>query len=75
MTNNLIRRIYEHKEKLINGFSKTYNLDILVFYEAYNTANEAIIREKRIKKWNREWKINKIIDNNPNWNDLYGTLV
>jgi putative endonuclease len=74
MTNNLIRRIYEHKEKLIDGFSKKYDLDKLVYYEAYNTAKEAIIREKRMKKWNRKWKINAILKNNPNWNDLYQIL-
>jgi len=75
MTNNLVRRIYEHKEKLIDGFSKRYGLNLLVYYEVYSTAKEAIIREKRMKKWNRDWKINKIIENNPSWDDLFVTIV
>jgi len=75
MTNNLVRRIYEHKEKLIDGFSKKYDLDKLVYYESYKTAKEAIIREKRMKKWNRDWKICKIIENNSEWDDLYETIV
>jgi putative endonuclease len=70
MTNNLERRIYEHKNKILKGFSSKYNLNKLVYFEVYNTPNEAIRREKEIKKWRREKK-NKLIESmNKNWNDL-----
>ena len=70
MTNNLERRIYEHKNKLIEGFSYTYGLDKLVLMESYQYVQDAILREKRMKKWKRQWKINLIVEDNPNWNDL-----
>lgn len=75
MTNDLIRRIYEHKNKLIKGFTKKYNVDKLVYYEIHNDVNEAIKREKQFKKWLREWKVNLIEKTNPMWNDLYETIV
>ncbi len=74
ITNDLIRRIGEHKSKLIEGFSKKYNVDRLVFFEIYNDVSEAITREKRLKKWNRHWKIKLIEEMNPEWNDLYDDL-
>ena len=70
MTNNLERRIYEHKNKTIEGFSKKYNLNKLVYYESTNDANAAIRREKEIKKWRREKKNNLIESMNPEWKDL-----
>ncbi len=70
MTNNLERRIYEHKKKLIEGFTYKYGLDKLVFMESYQYVQDAITREKRMKKWKRQWKINLIEEDNPEWKDL-----
>ncbi|MGB5820420.1 MAG: GIY-YIG nuclease family protein, partial [Saonia sp.] len=58
MTNDLERRVFEHKNKSIDGFTKKYSLDKLVFMETYQHVNDAILREKRLKKWKRQWKIN-----------------
>jgi putative endonuclease len=74
VTNDLSRRIYEHKNKLYKGFSETHGLNILVYYEAYPDPEAAIQAEKRMKKWNRAWKIRRILTANPNWNDLYEDL-
>ncbi|MFA5175607.1 MAG: GIY-YIG nuclease family protein [Patescibacteria group bacterium] len=74
ITNNLIRRIYEHKNNLVEGFTKKYNVHNLVFYEQYDNINDAISREKQMKKWNRKWKIELIEKDNPNWRDLYEEL-
>ena len=74
VTNNIVRRVYEHKNKLIDGFSKKYNLTNLVYFECVDNAEAAIHREKCIKKWNREWKIQLIEENNPEWEDLYNSL-
>lgn len=70
MTNNLERRVFEHKNKLIDGFTKKYNLNTLVCFETYKYVNDAIIREKRLKTWKRQWKVNLIEKENPSWNDL-----
>ena len=70
VTNNLERRVFEHKNKLYQGFTLKYNLDKLVYFEEYQHVNEAILREKRIKKWKRAWKINLITKENPEWRDL-----
>ena len=70
MTNNLIRRLYEHKNKLVKGFSEKYNTDKLVYYEHTSDVNSAIQREKEIKKWRREKKNALIEKTNPNWDDL-----
>ena len=70
MTNNLSRRIYEHKHKFVEGFSKKYNLNKLVYYETTTDVNSAIKREKQLKNWHRQWKINLIESVNPNWDDL-----
>ena len=75
VTNNLIRRVYEHKNDLINGFAKKYKVHMLVYYEHTNDINSAIQREKRLKKWKREWKIELIETMNPDWHDLYEKLV
>ena len=75
ITSNLISRIYQHKENLVDGFTKKYNVHKLVYYEIHDDVNEAILREKRIKKWNRKWKINLIEQTNPQWIDLYYGLA
>ncbi len=74
ITNDLIRRIFEHKQREVDGFTKQYFLDKLVYYEKYANVNDAISREKHIKKWNRKWKIELIEKVNPNWEDLYEGL-
>ena len=75
MTNNLVRRGYEHRNGLIDGFTKKYNLNMLVYFEVFNRIEVAILREKRLKKWNRKWKIDLIEKVNPEWIDLYEQLV
>ena len=74
VTNNLKKRINEHKLKLIEGFTKKYNVDKLVYYEVYDDINDAIEREKRIKKGNRQRKIDLISNMNPTWKDLSNKL-
>ena len=68
--NNLERRVYEHKNNLIKGFTKRYSVHKLVYYEETNDINEALLYEKRIKKWNRVWKIRLIEKDNLEWKDL-----
>ena len=75
VTNNLIRRVFEHKSKFVRGFTKRYNVVRLVYYEQYDDIEEAILREKRLKNWNRAWKIRLIEEKNPNWVDLYPEIV
>jgi len=75
LTNNLIRRVYEHKNDLIEGFTKKYRIHLLVYYEVYQDIKNAIIREKILKKWNRIWKIELIENHNPEWEDLYDKLI
>jgi len=70
VTNDLTRRINEHKNKLVEGFTKTYNVDKLVYFEETNDVNSALAREKEIKKWRREKKNNLVLRMNPKWNDL-----
>ena len=70
VTNDLTRRIYEHKNKLVEGFTKTYNVDKLVYFEETNDVNSALAREKEIKKWRREKKNDLVLRMNPKWNDL-----
>jgi len=74
VTSDLKKRIYEHKHDLVDGFTKKYSVHQLVYYEQYNNSYNAIQREKRIKIWKREWKINLIQENNPEWIDLYDQL-
>ncbi|MEZ4676099.1 MAG: GIY-YIG nuclease family protein [Caldilineaceae bacterium] len=69
-TNNLVRRVYEHKNNLVEGFTQRYGVHRLVYYESTNDVTAAITREKRMKKWKRAWKINLIEERNPNWDDL-----
>ncbi len=75
VTDNLIRRIYEHKNDLVEGFTSKYQIHNLVYFELYEDINEAILREKRLKKWNRQWKIELIEKDNPKWKDLYSEIV
>ena len=75
VTNNLIRRIYEHKNKLVNGFSKKYGLDKLVYFEEYITIEDAIKREKYLKGKKRKYKIELIESMNKMWDDLYDSLL
>ncbi|MBU0672190.1 MAG: GIY-YIG nuclease family protein [Candidatus Margulisbacteria bacterium] len=70
ITNNLKRRIFEHKKKIIKGFTKKYDVTQLVYFEQYSDVREALTREKRLKKWNRAWKLELIEANNPQWKDL-----
>lgn len=74
ITSNLPKRVYEHREGLADGFSKQYFVKKLVYYEIYADAPTAIHREKCIKRWKRDWKIELIEKENPNWNDLYGSI-
>lgn len=70
MTNDLERRLFEHKNKLIDGFTKKYGLDKLVYFEQFQYVNDAIKREKQLKNWNRQWKIDLLESENKNRNDL-----
>jgi putative endonuclease len=74
VTSDLKKRIWEHKEGVIDGFSKKYGLRMLVWYEVHDDIAEAINREKQIKKWERNWKLRIIEEMNPDWIDLYETL-
>ena len=75
VSSNLKKRIYEHKNGIIEGFTKKYKIHLLVYYELFNNVNEAITREKQLKKWNRKWKMELIEKANPQWKDLYDDLV
>jgi putative endonuclease len=75
VTNDLIRRVYEHREGLIRGFTKRYGVKMLVYYERHDTAYAAIQREKNIKHWPRAWKFNLIHSMNPDWRDLFDDIV
>lgn len=70
VTNNIIRRTKEQKDRINKGFTHRYNVEKLDYYQIFGYVNHAILREKRLKKWNREWKIKLIEGNNPNWVDL-----
>ena len=75
VTNNLVSRATDHREKKQAGFTKQYNVTRLVLYEPYANVKDAIHREKCIKAWKREWKINLIEKDNPDWRDLYGEIL
>ena len=74
MTSNLHKRIWQHKNKFISGFTEKYNVTNLVYYEIHEDPVEAITREKQIKKWNRAWKMKLIETENPEWCDLFESL-
>ena len=70
VTNNLQRRVYEHKHSLLEGFTKIYRMHRLVYYEEFADVREAIVREKRLKWWPRKWKVKLVESRNPEWRDL-----
>jgi putative endonuclease len=75
VTSDLVKRVWEHKEGLADGFTKKYGVKILVWYESTPNVEAAIMREKQIKKWNRAWKIELIEKTNKHWTDLYDEIV
>ena len=75
VTSNIIKRIWEHKNKVVEGFTKKYGVANLVYYEVHQTAEAAIAREKRLKFWQRQWKLELIEKHNPEWKDLYEKIV
>jgi putative endonuclease len=75
VTSNLIKRVYEHKNNLVSGFTQKYKIQNLVYYETTDDINSAITREKQLKKWKRAWKIELIEKTNPGWGDLYFELI
>lgn len=74
VTSDLKKRIYQHKNKDIEGFTKKYDLDTLVWYEVHDDVTEAILREKQLKKWKRKWKLELIETKNAEWKDLYNEI-
>lgn len=74
VTANLIERVWQHKNKLADGFTKKYNVDKLVYFEQYEDIMLAIEREKKLKRWKKAWKHKLIEENNPNWSDLFETI-
>jgi putative endonuclease len=75
VTSNLIARVWQHREHVVDGFTKKYGMKKLVWYEPHETMENAITREKRLKKWNRVWKIRLIETFNPYWNDLWPNII
>jgi putative endonuclease len=75
VTNDLVRRVAEHRFKVVEGFTEKYNVVRLVYFEQFDDPENAIRREKRLKKWNRAWKVRLIEENNPNWDDLYRAMA
>ncbi len=71
VTSTLRQRIWQHKEKLVGGFTKKYGVDRLAYFEVHGDMYDAIVREKQVKKWRRKWKLELIEEQNPNWDDLY----
>jgi putative endonuclease len=75
VTSNLIQRVWQHREGVVPGFTKRYGLKRLVYFEAYDDISVAIQREKNVKHWPRTWKVRLILASNPEWRDLYETLI
>ncbi|HJD65858.1 MAG TPA: GIY-YIG nuclease family protein [Rickettsia endosymbiont of Bembidion nr. Transversale] len=75
VTSDIIKRVWQHKQKIIKGFTTKYNLDKLVYFEQFNDINYAINREKRLKEYKRKWELDLIEANNPNWHDLYYKII
>lgn len=75
VTSNLIRRVWEHKNNAVDGFTKKYNVYMLVYFEQTENVQSALLREKQLKKWKREWKLKLIEKDNPKWKDLYSDLI
>ena len=74
VTSNLAKRVYEHREALVKGYTSRFNIKMLVYYEVYEEIRLAIEREKKLKKWKRQWKFDLIESFNPKWDDLYLSL-
>ena len=74
ITSNLKNRIFQHKEKMFEGFTKKYGIDKLIYFEQTEDVQSALRREKQLKKWNRDWKLRLIEEKNPQWKDLYDEL-
>ena len=74
VTNDLIRRVYEHREGFVAGFTRKYGVKMLVYFEEHGSIIAAIQREKNIKHWSREWKVQLILRDNPQWRDLWGDI-
>ena len=75
VTSNLVQRVYQHREILADGFSKQYGVKMLVWFEQHDTMESAIARERAMKKWHRQWKINLIETHNPEWRDLWDDII
>ena len=75
VTSDLVGRVWQHREHVIDGFTKRYNVSMLVWYELHGTMESAILREKQLKKWNREWKLQLVSESNPEWRDLWDDIV
>jgi len=75
VTSDLVKRIWEHNNNLVEGFSKRYGVHQLVWYELHENMESAIRREKQLKEWKRHWKLKLIEDTNPNWLDLYPNII
>ena len=75
VTSDLVKRVWEHKNNLVDGFTKKYAVHVLVYFEQHDDMTAAITREKQIKKWNRTWKLRLIEEQNPEWKDLYEGLL
>ena len=75
VTSDLVGRIYEHKNKVVKSFTEKYCVHKLVWYEEFGDITDAIYEEKKMKKWNRAWKVRLIEESNPEWNDLYSDLI
>ena len=75
VTSDLVKRIWQHKEKMVKGFTEKHGIETLVYFEQHEDMISAITREKQLKKWNRQWKINLIEKDNPDWNDLWSEIL
>jgi putative endonuclease len=75
VTNDLVRRVHEHRTKAVPGFTSRYGIAVLVYFEVYDDIEQAILREKRLKAWKREWKVRLIEERNPRWEDLYPSIA
>jgi putative endonuclease len=75
MTDNLVRRVWEHREGVVAGFTREYGVKMLVWYEVHETRESALIRERQMKKWNRAWKLREIEATNPTWRDLWDEIT
>ncbi len=75
VTSDLVQRVWQHKHDVVEGFTKQYSVHMLVYFELHADMESAIVREKRLKKWNRAWKLRLIEEENPNWYDLYESIL